>query len=555
MNAVAHLNAARRSLEIGQAGTAIAHLHQAIRLKGDMPAIHDALALAFEQTGRLAEAELAARNAIALRPGFAEAHHHLGRILWKSGRLCDAAGALRAAVQLKNDYGEAFHDLAAVLMAIGELDEAIACHRRLTSLEPRSAAALSALLYTLHYSPEYDSAALAKEHRAWETRFGQMLAAHAKPHANVFSADRRLKVGYVSPDFRDHTVPRFNEPALTHYDCSRFEVVLYSDVARPDATTARLRALGHAWRDIAGLGHDVVAEIVRRDRIDILVDLRGHGADNRLPVFALKPAPVQVSMVGYFNTTGLSAMTHRITDEHQDPPGLTERLHTEQLIRLPGTCWCYRPDDDSPDVSEPPRARNGHVTFGCLNKTVKLSPPCAALWGRVMREVPDSRLLLATPADCHARVRERLRAAGLPTDRVDFVGVSATRAEYLAQFARIDIALDPFPFNGITTTCDGLWMGVPHVSLAGSTSVARAGASILHGAGLGEWVARTPDEFIAIVSRLAADADRNRILRLGQRDRLRNSRLTDQAGFTRELESAFLSIWQHRCRAPAIFHE
>ena len=319
--------------------------------------------------------------------------------------------------------------------------------------------------------------------------------------------------------------------------------------------------------------------LIRGHRIDILVDLRGHAAANRLTLFARKPAPVQVNMVGYFNTTGLATMDYRITDEHQNPPGMTEKYHTEQLVRLPHSCWCYTADDDAPDVVEPPALKNGYVTFGSLNKIVKVSEPCAKLWARVMEAVPGSRLLLSVAespsAECNvaqppsavfdrrskstdgfppdggtqprAAVPQQLSQMGLPVDRVDILGKTATSREYLERFNQIDIALDTFPFNGITTTCDGLWQGVPCVSLAGGTSVSRAGRSILRAANLPELATDTPEAFVRAAVDLAGDRDRLRALRLSMRERLRASPLMDHRGFARNLESAYRQMWRSWC--------
>ena len=355
---------------------------------------------------------------------------------------------------------------------------------------------------------------------------------------------KKIRVGYVSPDFRDHTVPRFIGAALRRHDLDGFEVFLYSDAAEPDAVMERLRGLGHAWRDTAGLKDEALDRLIRQDRVDVLVDLRGHALGNRLSLFARKPAPVQVTMVGYFDTTGLPQMDWRVTDGWMDPPGVSERFHAEKLLRLRGGCWCYGPDDDAPDVVSPPALSAGRVTFGSLNKIAKVSPACARLWARVLEDVPGSRLLLSVAGDGPTRqaVRDRLAELGLPPERLDFADKAPTRWGYLQTFHRIDVALDPFPFNGITTTCDGLWMGVPAVSLAGTTSVSRAGRSILHGAGLGELAADTPDQFVATAAGLARDVDKLRNLRLTMRERLVASPLLDAARFTRELEDAYRAM-------------
>jgi predicted O-linked N-acetylglucosamine transferase (SPINDLY family) len=323
----------------------------------------------------------------------------------------------------------------------------------------------------------------------------------------------------------------------------------YSDV-RPDdadAVTATLKAMVENWRDTAGIPDQRLAEQIREDGIDILVDLRGHGAGNRLLLFARRAAPVQVNMVGYFDTTGLRTMDWRVTDERQDPSGVSERFHTERLARLPGGCWCYAPDEEigggaSPPVQCPPALRNGFVTFGSLNKIVKVSRPCAALWAKVLDAVPNSRLLLQVPKGAVAGMRERLAAAGIPAGRLVIADKARGRAGYLRRFNEIDVCLDPFPFNGITTTCDSLWMGVPVVSLAGDTTVSRAGRSILHGTGLTHLALDDPSAYIRAAAALSGDMQGLCDLRRGMRCRLRASPLMDQPRFACQLEAAYRAM-------------
>ncbi|HZL38580.1 MAG TPA: tetratricopeptide repeat protein [Tepidisphaeraceae bacterium] len=594
--------------QLGKLEDALAELREAIRLGGDLPELHNNMGVTLEKLGRVGEAAAEYRRAVSLRDAYPEAHCNLGNALRKASRIAQATGAYRRALALRPGYAKAYEGLAAAAAEAGDADEAVACYRKVVELEPANAGAISALLYVLHYCPEQSAQSLFAEHREWDIRFGGAARAGEEP---VHSGDRnvpahgltadtnvcptrperarssagasdvadtnvcptiaapsRLRIGYVSPDFRDHTVPRFISAALEHHNRAGFEVFCYCDVERPDDTTCRLRGWADTWREIRGLDDPAVEAIIRADAIDILVDLRGHGANNRLTLFARKPAPVQVSMVGYFNTTGLPTMDYRITDAHMDPPGQTEALHSEKLARLANSCWCYTPDADAPDVAEPPSVRNGFVTFGSLNKIVKVSEPCARLWARVLEAVPNSRLLLtaaqtedgaaqhgraahatqdrrAQPAatGC-ATIHERLARLGLPMDRVILLGKTGSRREYLGRFAGIDIALDTFPFCGITTTCDVLWMGVPAVSLAGETSVSRSGKSILHAANLPELAAAAGDGFVQIAADLARDQARLRELRMTMRTRLVASPLLDHRGFAANLESAYRGMWR-----------
>jgi predicted O-linked N-acetylglucosamine transferase (SPINDLY family) len=360
-------------------------------------------------------------------------------------------------------------------------------------------------------------------------------------------ADRRLRIGYVSPDLRDHVVGRFMLPLLANHDHQRFEIFCYADVARADAMTERLRSHADCWRNTAGLSDEQLARAVRDDRIDILIDLTMHMAGSRLLAFARKPAPVQVTYLAYCGTTGLEAMDYRLTDPHLDPPDATDE-YVEQSIRLPRTYWCYQPPDDAPEVSSLPMTRaGGRVTFGCLNNFSKVSQPTIETWAELLRAIPDARLILHAHAGAHRqRLLTRLGELGIDTGRIEFVGFAPT-ASYLATYHRIDVALDPFPYAGGTTTCDALWMGVPVVTLAGRTAVGRGGASILTNLGLPELVARSPEEYVQIALALARAPQRLERLRCSMRDRMGRSPITDAPGFACDVESAYRAMWARHC--------
>jgi predicted O-linked N-acetylglucosamine transferase (SPINDLY family) len=371
------------------------------------------------------------------------------------------------------------------------------------------------------------------------------------PHPNSPEPGRRLKVGYVSADFRAHPVARFQEAVLAHHDREAFEVFCYSDVARADAVTARFQSYADHWRDVRSLNDERLAALIRDDEIDVLVDLSGHASGNRLTTFARGPAPVQVTCNGYVNTTGMTTMGYRLTDALHDPPGMTDHLHTERLVRLPGCNWCYRPDDDSPGVSPPPCLSGGGVTFGSLNKLYKATARMANLWAQVLEQVPNSRLVLVANGGDRANpsVRQSLVRSGIPGERLEILDKANTRQEYLERFGKIDITLDTFPFNGITTTCDALWMGVPAVSLSGRTHVSRAGLSILTNLGLSDLVAAHPDEYVQRAVGLARDIERLSDLRNGMRERMERSPLRDERAYARAVEDAYRSTWLDWCRA------
>jgi predicted O-linked N-acetylglucosamine transferase (SPINDLY family) len=351
-----------------------------------------------------------------------------------------------------------------------------------------------------------------------------------------------VRVGYVSSDFRRHAVATFFQPLLAAHDTARFEIFCYYNYHRGDEVTAAIRDRAEHFVPVAGVPDRVLAERIARDGIDILVDLNGHSADNRLPLFLLAPAPVQVTWLGYPGTTGLATMDYRLTDVHADPPGLTDSLHTETLWRLPATAWCYEPYAVAPPVASPARARTG-ITLTCLNSPGKASPTALASWADIMNAVPGSRLqLLASPYEQRMlELKALFSARGIAADRIELVA-RMPLAEYLALYGNADIALDSYPYTGATTTCDALWMGVPVVTLAGDRPFTRSGASILANVGLTELVARRLEDYVRIACELAMDGERLARLRAGLRERMRASRLTDARSFARDVEDAFIKM-------------
>ena len=411
---------------------------------------------------------------------------------------------------------------------------------------PDNAGVHSDFLLALWHDPRQTPRAVFEESRRWAARHAEPLRRLWRAHDNDRDPERRLRVGYVSPDFRDHAVGRLLRPVLARHGREAFEVFCYSDVERPDAMTARLRPLADVWRDTASIYDEELAEQVRADRIDILVDCCGHFAGNRLLAFALKPAPVQVSHFGYCGTTGLSAIDYRITDASSDPPGTTEACHTEALVRLDGgCCWCYEPAEPTPDVGPLPALAVGHVTFGSLNRPAKLNDAVIETWARVLRAVPGSRLLLLSGTASDAGLSARFARHGVDAARVDDAP-RQPRLDYLALHNRIDVGLDPFPFNGDNTLCDALWMGVPSVALAGDAFVSRRGVSHLNNVGLPELAAEDVDGYVWVAAELAADLPRLAALRAGLRGRLSGSALADGRSYVRRLEEAYRRMWRSR---------
>ena len=489
------------------------------------------------------------REAIRLDPGNADAYNNMGVAWSEQGRRDEGVEYCRRAIELRPGFATAHGNLGASLQYIGRLDEAIVHLRKSVELEPGNSGFQSNLIYLLNYHPAYDAASLFAEHRAWGQRHADPLTARSAAHANARTLARRLRVGYVSPNFKDQAVNFFSEPILASHDHAQCEVFCYSDVAQPDPTTRRLQAYADHWRDTVLLGDQQLSELVRRDQIDILVDLTGHiGGGGRMLVFARKPAPIQVTYIGYQNTTGMLAMDYRLTDDYADPQGLTDAFHTEKLVRLPRTFFCYLPSSDAPAVTPLPARSNGFVTFASINNFNKITPEVLTTWAEILASVPQSRLLVR--ADMTDWLRQHLvqtfAGHGIGAERLELVNRVRHR-EYLELIGRIDIALDPFPFNGHTTTCDCLWQGVPVVTLSGDRYASRFGGSGLATLGLDDLIATTREQYVEIARGLAADLDRLARLRGGLRQRMADSPLLDFQTFTRNLEAAYRRMWADWC--------
>ena len=537
---------------LGQMGEAIGCYRRALELQPDNATVHNNLGNTLARIGQAEEAVAHYRSALALRPDNAQMHNNLGNTLATLGRAREAIVHYERAIAIRFDYAEVHGNLANALAACGRANEAFERFEQALTLTPDNDATYSNLLLVLNGSTRFDEAAVFAAHRRYAERFETPLMASRPKHTNDRTPDRPLRIGYVSSDLRMHSVAWFIEPVLANHDRERFEVYAYHGHEVEDEVSGRLRSHVTQWRRLVGLSDEEVARGIHEDRIDILVDLNGHTAMNRLLVFARKPAPVQVTWLGYPNTTGLAAMDYRLTDRFADPEGMTERYHTETLLRLPESFSCYRPPDAAPEVGALPSGEGGSVTFGSLNNRSKIGPEVIALWARVLHGVPGSRLMLKGKGYDDESVQQALRDAfrihGIDEERLRLHGGYDTHAKHLRRYREIDIALDPFPYNGTTTTCDALWMGVPVVTLAGTTHVARVGVSLLNHLGLTEWIANSAQEYVEIAARWAADVQRLATLRRELRGRMARSPLTDAPTFTRHLESAYRFMWQHWCR-------
>jgi protein O-GlcNAc transferase len=513
--------------------------------------LHLNLGKLYVSSHNAAQAQRCFRRALELDPTNVDALLLLGNSLWKGEHLVEAEGCLGLAADLEQGRSDLLNSLSCVLKALGRSDEAARCSRSALELVPNNLTLydnyLTNYLCTELFTPEH----VFSEHRDWAIRHAEQHYHGIPRHTNVPNPARRLRVGYVSADFRTHPVAFFIEPILSLHDRNAFDVFCYAQLADPDSISGQIRALHVTWRQIDQISDAQVAATILEDGIDILVDLGGHTAANRLLIFARKPAPIQVAWLGYAHSTGLTSIDYRISDQIADPPGMTEHLHTEQIYRLDGSFICYRPPQDPPPVAEAPFLRNGPVTFGIFNNLAKWNPTMVGLWAEILLRVPGSRLLIKTPQIQHeeesAYVARQFAALGVDVARLSIVKRSPTIMDHLETVGEADVALDSFPYNGTTTTCESLFMGVPVVSLAGRSHASRVGASILTGSGLAELVADSTERYVEIAVNLALAPGKMLAYRRDLRSILARSPFFDVHGFTRRLEAGYRDMWHTWC--------
>jgi len=490
-------------------------------------------------------------EALRLGPDGARLRAAAARACFNLGQVDGALMHAQRAAELAPHVASYRRQLADLLDAHGEKASAIASYRRAIELDGSDHTVHSALIVAMLSSPEFTANDHYAEARAWAERHAVPLRRRLPAPSNDRNPERRLRIGYVSPDFREHAIQQFLVPLLEHHDQAAVEIFLYSSVDRPDlATDWYRRFAGNNFRDIRSMDDVSAANLVRSDRIDVLVDLALHSSAGRLRVFACRPAPVQISWLGYVGTTGLDAIDYRITDNVLDPPDANSGLYSETCLRLPDTLWCYAALDSTLAVNPLPALSANHVTFGSQNTSRKLHPGLLALWGRVLGAVPGSRLFLHAEEHARERLQRDLAREGVEPDRIEFGG-RVPRLEYLQRYQRIDIGLDTFPFNGATTTLDAAWMGVPVVTLSGALPLQRAGASIMTNLGLPEFIATSEDAFVAKAVALASDLNHLSELRASLRSRLTNSPLGNVPLYARHVEAAYRTAWRRYCEASA----
>lgn len=582
-NAYANLGLAQAGQ--GKSDAALDSYLKAASLDPSLPEIQINIGKLYTGQGRHRDAEACYRRAIELAPDNAELNNNLGVALSAQQRFPEAAAALRRASQIKPDFYQAINNLGAALRNSEQLYESVLCFERVIELQPNHASAhnnrgltlvemgrvaeglesiktamgLKANFYRAHsnyllcsnYLPDITPAALRALHETFDAAFRRGRGPDEALPPREAAPDRRLRVGYVSPDFKRHSCAFFIEKVLAHHDKTAVEIFCYADVPFPDAVTARLKSHADHWRDVTRLNLAAFRAQVTEDRIDILVDLAGHTAENRLNALVDRLAPVQVNWLGYPATTGLAAMDYRLTDARADPPGDSDSHCVETLLRLPDTFLCYQPPPEAPAIVPAPNEAGAAFTFGSFNNIAKVTRAVVSAWARILREAPGSRLILKSRSfieeSTRARIAGEFASEGIGPTRLELIGWLNKPGDHLRLYERIDLALDPFPYNGTTTTCEALWMGVPVLTLAGQRHAARVGASLLGGLGLDTYVAPSVDEYVARAVALARAPASLNALRRELRERMAASALCDGPRFARALEAVYRQVWQRWC--------
>jgi len=568
----------------GNSSQAAACFSKALEIRPVYPEASSNLGLAFVDENKLDDARQCFEKALQMKPDYLPAYNHIGNLLnlqnnidesvayyrkaldidshcpeshfnlgcrlMEQNRLEEAVACFQRAIEIRPHYPDALNNLAAALKEQGRLKESIACYRKTIEIDPSLSWAHSNLLFALNFDPESESAELYDQAQAWWRRHGQDRAP-SSDYRNRPDPQRRLKIGYVSPDFWQHPVSLFFLPLISGHDRNWVEVYCYAEVAQPDQTTEQVKRYADHWVSTLGLTDRQVADRIKQDRIDILVDLAGHTARNRLLAFAYKPAPIQVTWLGYGNTTGMPVIDYFITDEVADPAGIADQYYCEKLVRLPQGFLCYGPPDVVPDIQGLTNSKNDPIVFGSFNNVSKLNRRTIVLWSQILQRVPESRLVLKSKQLRDQATRDRyldmFSESGVNAERIHLLPRTQSVYDHLAQYHQIHIALDPHPYNGTTTTCEALWMGVPVVTLRGDCHYARVGASLLTRVGLTDLIAESEQQFVDNAVALANDISRLSELRLSLRSIMASSSLCNSKNFARDMEEKFREMWRTWC--------
>ena len=543
-NAEAWLELGNVLRKLGDTEAAISAFKSALSNRPSLIRANLPLAAALLDAGRVTEATTLLEKLTGEFPRGAELFDYLGQARMANGDFTSAIDSYRQAIRINPRLARAGNNLGHACLSAWQPEAAIESFRAALQQKPDYARAHSNLLQTMNYLPDISSAALFTEAK----RFGEQHDRKMQLAGQTASREsgHRIRLGYLSPDFRSHSIAHFTARLIGTHDRSRFELYLYSAVTKPDQITATFEQQCDHWRSITNLSDEAAANVIHADGIDILVDLAGHTANNRLPVFGYRPAPVQVTWLGYPNTTGMDSIDYRLTDDIADPPGTSDEFHTERLLRLDAGFLCYQTSNPEPAITDAPCVTNGHITFGSFNHLPKLNERVIRLWARILQRLPDARLLLKSRSlvndDVRAACAARFAAAGVSPERLLLRQMTPSRRAHMAMYGEVDIALDTFPYNGTTTTCEALWMGVPVITLAGERHAGRVGVSILQHAGCAAFIAENEDDYVERACALAGDRDRLAQVRADLRQQLLASELMDVTRFTRSLEAVYDDI-------------
>lgn len=541
----AHNNLGTALQVLGQHEAAVECYRQALALNPQYAEAYNNLGNALNELGKLKGAVESYRAALSIKPDYVDAYNNLGNALQNLGQLDAAAASYRQALTLDPENADAHNNLGSVQQLLGEIDAALSSYRRALALKPDFAMAFSNLLMTLNYSPDYTPTACVEEARNFGRVMSQKALEHFS-HEKCASSPERLRVGFVSGDLRKHPVGYFLENVLTQLDPSRVELIAYPTYSRADELTSRIKPYFHAWKPLFGLNDEAAARMIHADGVHVLLDLSGHTAKNRLPVFAWKPAPVQASWLGYFATTGVAEMDYVLADEVSVPAHL-QQFFTEKIWYLPDTRWCFSAPEVELAVAPLPALKNGYITFGSFQNLAKVDDAVLRAWGAILAALPNARLRWQCKqfddATVMAACVQRVQQHGIDAARVSLLG-SVSREAYLTAHAEVDVILDTFPFSGGTTTCEALWMGVPSLSLAGDSLVARQGASILTAVGLPDWIAASAADYVDKAIKLSENIAQLAALRAGLRNQAMSSALFDAPRFARNFETALWGMWR-----------
>ena len=541
-----HSNMGAALKELGQLQDAVTSCRRAIEIKPGLVEAHLNLGVALKELGQLEAAVASYRRAVGIRPDYAEAHNNLGLALKATGHLDNAVSSYRHALEIKPDLIEAHNNLGLALQELGYLEDAVASYRRALEIKPDFVDALDNLLLSLNYSASHSPSYYLEQAR----QYGRVVAAKVGVRFSAWQCEDRpgrLRVGLVSGDLRKHSVGHFLEGLLAYIDPVRIELIAYPTHHMEDELTTRIRPYFSEWNSLVGNNDETAARLIHADGVHILFDVSGHTDHNRLPVFAWKPAPVQVTWLGLPTTTGVAEMDYVLGDPHAIPPEFDNHF-SETVWRMPDSYLCLTVPDSSIQAAPLPARSTGYMTFGSFNNLTKMTDAVVAVWARILKSVPNSRLLLKTKqlndlVSCE-KTRQRFAACGIAPDRLILGGTLASRDDHLAAYNKVDIALDTFPYPGVTTSAEALWMGVPVLSMQGDRFMSCTAGSIAHNAGLPDWIAADEDDYVAKAVTFASNLERLADLRAVLRERVLASPLFDAPRFARNFEDALWGMWQ-----------